>query len=298
MYHRKKKSCHFCLLVLLMLLCIMLPESSGIIPAVAFAENGAQAEWLPDSYEIHLMLDSDLVLNKNHLLKQEILNTFQADDDYKTFSLAYYETLEQDFFEEGWINRIRLKYEENDENDFKLTYKKRYHIPESDLYSAVHLAEADGFDLSGEQWEPELDWGYTGMTLSFSLEASIPADTEETLADLDPAEGFAMMKDHMPSEEQNWKSGLWGINTFQATELAGPIFFNRYTGKYLGQKVRIEVWEVHDERDDSVYYLTEMSFKTDEYEEAAAARKQMMDSLSYRYEDGNNILTMTKKINK
>jgi hypothetical protein len=67
---------------------------------------------LPDSYEIHLMLDSDLVLNKNHLLKQEILNTFQADDDYKTFSLAYYETLEQDFFEEGWINRIRLKYEE------------------------------------------------------------------------------------------------------------------------------------------------------------------------------------------
>ena len=26
--------------------------------------------------------------------------------------------------------------------------------------------------------------------------------------------------------------------------------------------------------------------------------KQMMDSLSYRYEDGNNILTMTKKINK
>ena len=26
--------------------------------------------------------------------------------------------------------------------------------------------------------------------------------------------------------------------------------------------------------------------------------KQMMDSLNYRYEDGNNILTMTKKINK
>ena len=26
--------------------------------------------------------------------------------------------------------------------------------------------------------------------------------------------------------------------------------------------------------------------------------KQMMDSINYRYEDGNNILTMTKKINK
>ena len=26
--------------------------------------------------------------------------------------------------------------------------------------------------------------------------------------------------------------------------------------------------------------------------------KQMMDSITYRYEDGNNILTMTKKINK
>ena len=26
--------------------------------------------------------------------------------------------------------------------------------------------------------------------------------------------------------------------------------------------------------------------------------KQMMDSLNYRYEDGNNILTMTKKISE
>ena len=178
-----------------------------------------------------------------------------------------------DCFDEEKYN---LGEEEDEENDFSLTYKKRYPVSEGDLMSAVHLAESEGFNLSENKWEPEVDWGYTGMKLSLSAEVSIPADTEETIADLDPSEGFSMMMENMPEEEKNWKADLWGINTFQRAELAGPIFFTRYTGEFLSQKTRIEIWEIHDERDDSVHYLTELSFKTDHYEKATAIRKQMM----------------------
>ena len=261
------------------LYCSIMLIFSVVLQTVALADSDPQILWTPDSYEIHLLLNSDLVLNENHLLKQEFLDIFGADDSYKTFSLAYYETNERDFFEEGWINRIRLKYEEDDENDFKLTYKKRYSVQEGDFLSAIRLSQADGFILLKGSWEPEIDWGYTGMTLSISAEISIPADTEETIADLHPAEGFSMMIENMPVEEQNWKDVGWGIQTFESAELAGPIFFNRYKGNYLCQNVTIEIWEIHDERDDTVHYLSELSFKAEDYQKASTSRKVMMDAL-------------------
>ena len=279
MFQRKKKENRICCRTALTLFCSIAIVFSGVFQAIASAEADPGTVWTPDSYEIHLLLNSDLILDENYLLKPEVLKEFDTDDSYKTFSLAYYETLERDFFEEGWINRIRLKYEEDDENDFKLTYKKRYSVPEGDLASAILLAETEGFDLSKGPWEPEVDWGYTGMTLSLSTETAIPADTEETIADLQPAEGFSMMIENMPYEEQNWKSEGWGIKTFETAELAGPIFFNRYKGDFLGLNVTIEIWEIHDERDDGIYHLTELSFKADDYQEASSNRKMMMDAL-------------------
>ena len=175
------------------------------------------------------MLDSDLVLDGNHLLKQEYLDLFEVDDSYKTFSLAYYETQERDFFQEGWINRLRLKYEEDAEKDFKLTYKKRYSVPENDLTAAVHLAETEGFDLLSGLWEPQIDWGYTGMTLSLSAEAAVPTGGKKTIADLNPEDGFAMMLENMPEQEQDWKGEHRGSDLFESAVMVGPIFFNRYT---------------------------------------------------------------------
>ena len=256
----------------------------GIFKTGAFADHaggkaGPRAEWTPGSYEIHLMLDSDLVLDEDHLLKREMLETFDADDSYKAFSLAYFETPGRDFFKEGWINRIRLKYEEDDENDFKLTYKKRYPVPEDDRASALRLAEKDGFDLSGETWESQIEWGYTGMTLSLSANTKLRAGTEKTIADLEPREAYVMMLENMPVEERDWKSEGWGSDTFASAEPAGPIFFKRYEGAFSGREIRIEVWTIHDERDDTIRYLSELSFVAEEYEEAAAGRAEMIDQL-------------------
>jgi hypothetical protein len=267
--------------VLALLLSMILLLSTGVFQPTASAEK-SQEVWNPDSYEIHLMLDSDLVLDENHLLKQEYLDLFEVDDSYKTFSLAYYETQERDFFQEGWINRLRLKYEEDAEKDFKLTYKKRYSVPENDLTAAVHLAETEGFDLLSGLWEPQIDWGYTGMTLSLSAEAAVPTGGKKTIADLNPEDGFAMMLENMPEQEQNWKGEHRGSDLFESAVMVGPIFFNRYKGEYLNRKVNIEIWEIRDERDGAVYYLSELSFKEKSYPEAAENRQMVMDALLER----------------
>ena len=188
--------------VLALLLGMILLLSTGVFQPTASAEE-SQEVWNPDSYEIHLMLDSDLVLDENHLLKQEYLDLFEVDD------------------------RLRLKYEEDAEKDFKLTYKKRYSVPENDLTAAVHLAETEGFDLLSGLWEPQIDWGYTGMTLSLSAEAAVPTGGKKTIADLNPEDGLAMMLENMPEQEQDWKGEHRGSDLFESAVMVGPIFFRK-----------------------------------------------------------------------
>ena len=109
MFHWYKRENRICGRILPVLICSVLLVFSFVFQTVALAEADLQTPWAPDAYEIHLLLNSNLILDENHLLKQEFLNLFGTNDTYKTFSLAYYETKERDFFEEGWINRIRLK---------------------------------------------------------------------------------------------------------------------------------------------------------------------------------------------
>ncbi len=265
----------------LLLFCGVILILSGFMAgaAPAASPDPAKTEWAPDSYEIHLMLKSDLVLGEDHLLTQETLDAFQSDGSFKTFTLAYYETPEKDFSREGWINRIRLKYEEDDENSFKLTYKKRYSVPGGDLAAAAALAEKDGFDLADKSWEKQIEWGFSGMTLSLSTDAELPAGTLKTVAELDPAEAFAAMKGSMPVEEQNWKAEHWGLDTFASAKPAGPVSFIRYKGKLADRKVDVEVWEFTDVRDGSTHYLTELSFEADTYEEADVGRRMIMYKL-------------------
>ena len=247
------------------------PEPSSTTPP--------RAEWAPDSYEIHLLLKSDLVLGEDHLLTQEALDAFHVEKSYTLFTLSYFETPERDFYQEGWINRLRLKYEEDDENNFKLTYKKRYSVPGGDLAAAAALAEKDGFDLADKSWEKQIEWGFSGMTLSLSTDAELPAGTVETVAELDPAEAFAMMKNSMPEKERNWKSENWGLDAFASAKAVGPVSLNRYKGKLADRKVDVEVWAFTDMRDDSDHYLTELSFEADDYEDAAAGRELMIGAL-------------------
>ena len=182
------------------------------------------------------------------------------------------------FLNEGWINRVRMK-EGKAAKGFELTYKKRYPVPDDDIVAAMQHAESEGFDLSGEAWEPEIEWNYSGMTLSLSTERTGDAEGCDGIEDLKSADAVEMLKQNMPQEEKNWKSENWGIEQMETAQMAGPVFFRRYTGKYLGKKVQIEIWTVPEPGSGEDLFITELAFKEDDFPAASAGREEMKEGL-------------------
>ena len=66
----------------------------------------------------------------------------------------------------------------------------------------------------------------------------------------------------------------------ESARMAGPVFFQRYTGQFHGVKVQVEVWELPDKGDGPVRYITELSFKEDNFGSAAEGREKMKESLT------------------
>ena len=251
-----------------------------VLMFTAGGASSAEAEqtYMPDSYEMHFLLDSDLALDENHELKPELRREYEISSKVKTYSLAYFETPDRSFINEGWVNRLRRK--EGGKNSFELTYKKRYPVSDGNISAAMRLAESDGFDLSDEMWETEIEWGYSGMTLSVSTESNFTHGGHMSLEDLKRADANAIAVRHMPSEELNWKEESWGSTKMEAARMAGPIIFNRYKGTAFGQEVRIEVWILPGDETEANRYITELSFKTDKYEDAAAGREELTARLT------------------
>lgn len=232
----------------------------------------------PDSYEIHLLLDSGQVLDGNGLLKKEICDLFNVKKDYKSFALAYYETADRLFNQEGWINRIRMR-EDKPKKDYKITFKKRYPVAGEDVNAAMSQARSEGFDKADQDWESQVEWNYSSMVLSFSAEASGATEGLQTMDQLALEDALAMLRENMPEKEQNWKSPLWGLNTLQTAGEAGPVRFKRYTGRFQDAELDIEVWTLTDPDGISSHYITELSFKEKDYNKAAGIRKALIEDL-------------------
>ena len=251
-----------------------IPETASITEITEAPEPASPPRTVSIPCETHILLDSALVLDEKHLLKKEIRDEFQLEKKFKSYSLAYFETPDRAFGNEGWINRVRMRDGKADKG-FELTYKKRYRVEENDPGLVLSLAEAEGFDLSDENWEAEVEWNHSGMILSISAESKGPADGLESVADLSAADGISMLKAGMPPAERNWKSENWGIRTMEEAEMAGPAHFDRFTGIYLDHKIQIEIWELPHRGSGEAEYITELSFKDDSLDDAAAFRGKL-----------------------
>ena len=251
-----------------------IPETASITETTEAPEPASPPRTVSIPCETHILLDSALVLDEKHLLKKEIRDEFQLEKKFKSYSLAYFETPDRAFGNEGWINRVRMRDGKADKG-FELTYKKRYRVEGNDPGLVLSLAEAEGFDLSDENWEAEVEWNHSGMMLSISAESKGPADGLESVADLSAADGISMLKAGMPPAERNWKSENWGIRTMEEAEMAGPAHFDRFTGIYLDHKIQIEIWELPHRGSGEAEYITELSFKDDSLDDAAAFRGKL-----------------------
>ncbi len=253
----------------MLLLTVMLAVNRG--PYTVHA-----AKNMTPTYEVKFLLDSNQVLNSDHLLKKEYRNYFETGSDYLTMGILYLDTEMQDFNNQGWINRIRVK---EGKSDFELTYKKRYSIQNGNIEEALTLANQEGFDATDTNYSAEIDWGYSKMTLSLSCKK------EKSNTDYDDLElpkknaAIDMMKDKMPGKEEDWLYENWGKDTIENAKKAGPVYCYRYEGDYDGTDIDIEIMPIENQASGEITYVTEASFKSDDYREASEIRENMMNDL-------------------
>ncbi|HJC91214.1 MAG TPA: hypothetical protein H9695_09560 [Candidatus Mediterraneibacter excrementigallinarum] len=235
----------------------------------------AKENMVPD-YEMKFLLDSGKVLNDDYKLDSEYRDFFDTGKKYETVGVLYLETEDYDFSNEGWYNRIRIK---EDSDKFDLTYKKRYSIENGDIEAALTKANEEGFDISDTNYEAQVDWGYNKMTLSLSNKKTEKNNGYDDMELPGRKDAIEIIKDNMPGKEKDWKEKNWGKDLIDDVKKCGPVYYSKYEGEIEGITVDIEVWPVYTESTDSTEYITEVSFKEDEYDEAASNRNKVMDAL-------------------
>lgn len=228
------------------------------------------------NYEVKFLLDSSQVVNDSGKLKKSYRSTFQTGSDYKTIGVEYLETAGYDFYNEGWTNRIRIK--ENGKA-FELTYKKRYSIENGDIDGALTRANEEGFDISDTNYEAQVDWNYSKMTLSLSNNKEESNSGYAKLELPGKKKALKLLRDNMPGKEENWRTKSWGTDTMDDGQKCGPIYYLKYSGTIANVNVDIEIWPVAQESSNETEYITEVSFKDDTFEEAQVNRTAVMSTL-------------------
>lgn len=246
------------------------------LTATALPHTALAAENMIPTYEIKFLLDSDQVLNKDHLLKKEYRDYFETGSDYLTMGILYLDTETQDFNSQGWINRIRVK---EGKSDFELTYKKRYPIQDNNMEEALTLANQEGFDATDTNYSAEIDWGYSKMTLSLSCKKEKSNKGYDDLELPKKNAAIDMIKDKMPGKEEDWLYENWGKDTIEDAKKAGPVYCYRYEGEYEGTDIDIEIMPIENQASGEITYVTEVSFKEDDYKDASEIREGLMNDL-------------------
>jgi len=245
------------------------------------------ASHLVPNYDVKVLLKPSEVLEPNNRLKDAVRLSFSITSSTKHMNVQYLDTKQQDIYAEGWSLRIRKT---EDDNEFELTYKKRY--PVDDAYSssttegnidaALKRAGQEGFD-STTAYKPQVEVGYQKQTLSISHDEKV-SDTGFEGTDLPSAEGsrkyFACKA---PEEFKHWSVDEWGTNHLNTSVVYGPVLAKRFKGTWDNFKLSIEMWPIRKSKiAASLEPIVEASFKTPDLKKALEGRANLVEFLRDR----------------
>lgn len=231
------------------------------------------------NYEVKLFLNPAVVLNSDNQLKSSVRNYFGMPETKEKMSIQYLDTDSKSLDSQGWSARVR-KMEEYTDKEFELTYKKRYPVTNGDINAALILAAADGFDAGEDDYEAQVDWGYSKQTLSFSNKKDIEKSGYSGMDLLSKSDSIKELRDRAPGKFENWGSENWGTDQLKNAHKYGPVDAKRWIGTWRGLKIYVEVWEILKESGSGYDYVVEASFKTDLYADAQSLKAQLETDLT------------------
>lgn len=223
-------------------------------------------------YEVKLLMDPKIVLDKEHTLERTVLETFAISTPAMKMNLQFLDTSKKDMYKHGWSARIRKV---QGDADCQLTYKKRYKVAKDDIDAALVAASKDGFDSSATTYKAEVDWGYENQTLSIKRDKS-HADARHPGLELPGVtESRHMLIEKAPRKFIDAVESNWGINKLEESRLYGPVFTERYTGTWSDKKLVVEVWPIRAATGTGIEYIVEASFKIKGHAKAVERRCQL-----------------------
>ena len=219
-----------------------------------------------DGVEVKFLLDPALVLDENHELKPEILEFLGFTGKVKNRGMQFLDTADMTYNGEGWSIRVRIK---QGDDEYDVTYKKRYTVENGDVDAALALAAADGFVDGLDDYEAELDWGYSKLTLSIATESSVDKVGYDDTVLPSLEDSVAMVQATMPEAVKAVDGDI------TAAVLCGPVYYPRYTGELAGMELDIEICAITNPSTGETEYVCEVAFSADTMEEAAAKRDEI-----------------------
>jgi hypothetical protein len=236
------------------------------------------------AYEVKALLNPDVVLTNSQKLISNVRNELATGTSVRKFMVQFLDTNALDMYDEGWSIRTRKR---EDQNTYRLQYKKRQAVSEGTLTSVLQTAYQQGVNICNSN-EVEVDWGYSRKTVSFqrNVDLTLPLYSGLNLPNL--ADNKAIAATNIVPLLVNWNSTGWGYDQIDNGRLFGSVYFERYTGDFNGQELNIEIWHIRNEAGTGMEYLVEASFKTGNALTAANERDQLfqfMDSKGWLLTD-------------
>lgn len=223
-----------------------------------------------DGVEVKYLLDPAKALDAEGKPTEEVLAALGWTGKVKNRGMQFLDVEGKLYNEAGWSNRVRIK---QGDDEYDVTFKKRYAVENGDIAAALAKAEADGFVAGLDGYECELDWGWNKLTLSVATEESVAKVGYDDTVLPNLEDSIAMVEATMPAEVKAVAADI------TKAVLCGPIYYPRYTGELAGMELDIEICAITNQKTGEIEYVFEVAFSADTYEEAAAKRDEIAQIL-------------------
>lgn len=222
-------------------------------------------------YEIKFLLNINRVLNEKFELIRDITDEFEINlKDVDERHIQFIDTEKRDMNTHGWILRNRIKREEN---QCELTYKRRYEVVKGDIKGALEKVKKDGFIGDENEFNVEIDWGYTNKILNIVYKPDKqPGLSKIQLPSIETLRG--MFLNNGPEIFLKW-----GEELINQTIVYGPVYSQKYTGNFKGREIFIEIWSM-PECKDPILEISLEKFKDAEEEKAGQYHEELKQVLS------------------
>ncbi|TDM10463.1 hypothetical protein [Macrococcus lamae] len=207
-------------------------------------------------YEVKVYADSTKVLDNKGHIDQDILAAFGAKKKDEDFLVQFIDHQER----QNYHNKVTIRIRKSEDDEFlEIQYKKRYPVMDNDIQRAIEQAEADG--INGEL---EIEYGINKQTLSVTHVNEVPVD-DHILPALD--ESHTHLSTDTPA------SFLPYLTNMDTPTLIGPVAFERHKGKIDGNKIKLEKWDIDDQK------IVELSAKVTTQELAFTLQQKIIEQL-------------------